>query len=195
MSNAKTKGELSQTCKTYLHEWYANDDEQVYSKYIDKGEMVEDDLIDFMASQLGYGLAEKCRQGRSDEYFTGMCDVELSDTIVDVKASWNVKTLLAQVTDGMDKDYEWQLRGYMYLYNKTKAVLFFGLIDTPPDANFGNEVSYSHIPENERWVAYSISHDHELIEAIIERVKMCRIYLESYDAIVKSKIGRMIHDM
>jgi hypothetical protein len=192
MSNAKTKGDLSQTCKTYLHEWYANDDEQVSTKYTDKGEMVEDDLIDFAAVQLGLGIAEKCRQGRSDEYFMGTCDVELSDTIIDVKASWNVKTLLAQVTDGLDKDYEWQLRGYMHLYSKPKAILFFGLMDTPADVNYGNEVSYSHIPDNERWVAYNIEHNPELIEAIIERVKQCRIYLEGYDAVVKSKLGNVL---
>lgn len=192
MSNAKTKGDLSATCKTFLHEWYTGEQEQIHSKYIDKGNWVEDELIDFMAIQLGYGIAEKCKQSRSDEFIVGSCDVELPDTIVDVKASWNIKTLHQQVTDGINTDYEWQLRGYMHLYSKPKAVLFFGLMDTPAEINYDNEVSYSHIPDNERWVAYQVLHDAEKVEAIIERVKQCRIYLEGYDAIMKSKLGRVL---
>ncbi len=192
MSNAKTKGELSATCKTYLQEWYANDDEPIHSKYIDKGEMVEDDLIDFMAIQLGFGLAEKCRQGRSDEYFTGTCDVELDDTIVDVKAPFNKKTFLQNITEGINTDYEWQLIGYCHLYNKPKGILFYGLMDTPGDVNYGNEVTYSDMPMNERWIAYNIPANPEKVNLIIERVKECRNYLEKYDAIIKEKLGKLI---
>jgi hypothetical protein len=192
MSNAKNKGELSQTCKTFLHEWYTGEQEPIHSKYIDKGNWVEDDLIDFMAIQLGFGLAEKCKQSRSDEYIVGSCDVELPDTIVDVKASWNIKTLHSAITDGINPDYEWQGRGYMHLYGKSKFILFHGLMDTPAEINYDNEVSYSHIPDNERWVAYQVLHDQEKVDAIIERVKQCRIYLEGYDAIMKSKLGRVL---
>jgi hypothetical protein len=127
-----------------------------------------------------------------DDYFVGSCDVELTDTIVDVKASWSIKTLHSAITDGINKDYEWQLRGYMHLYNKPKAVLFYGLMDTPAEANYGNEVTYSHLPESERWVAYQVLHDASLVDAIIERVKQCRIYLEGYDAVIKSKLGRVL---
>ena len=102
MSNAKVKGELSQTCKTFLHEWYAKENEQIHSKYIDKGNQVEDELIDFMAEQLGFGMAEKNRVTLSDEFMQGTCDVDLPTCIVDVKASWNKKTLQQVVIDGYD---------------------------------------------------------------------------------------------
>lgn len=188
MGNAKVKGELSQTCKTYLHEWYANDNEQIHSKYIDKGIAVEDDLIDFMAVQLGYGLAEKNRVRVSDEYFDGECDVELHDCIVDVKASWNKKTLHQQVLDGLDRDYELQLIGYCHLYKKPKGILFFGLMNTP-ETDWSNEIVYDDLPVNERWLAYNVPANPELIEQIIERVKQCREYLINYDKLIKSKLG------
>lgn len=192
MSNAKTKGELSQTCKTYLHEWYANDFENTSSKYTNKGEMVEDDLIDFAAVQLGYGLLEKNRESRSDEYFIGTCDVITHDSIIDVKAPWSRKTLHEQLVAGLDKDYEWQLRGYMHLYGRDKSILFYGLMDTPPEVNYTNEVIYSDMPANERWFAYNVLHDPAKVAEVIERVKQCRIYLEGYDAIVKSKLGNVL---
>ena len=190
MTNGKGS-DLSVGCKTFLHEWYANDREEIHSKYIDKGNYVENDLIDFMATQLGLGIAEKCLQGRSDEYFVGTCDVVTEDTIIDVKASWNVKTLHGAITGGLDKDYEWQLRGYMHLYGKTKSVLFYGLMDTPADANFGNEVIYD-LPDSERWTAYQVLHSDEKVQEVIERVKACRIYLEGYDSIIKSKLGKVL---
>lgn len=192
MSNAKVKGDLSATCKTFLQEWYTGEVEPIKSKYIDKGNWVEDELIDFMAIQLGYGIAEKCKESRSDEYIVGSCDVELSDTIIDVKASWNIKTLHSAIIDGINSDYEWQGRGYMHLYGKSKFVLFYGLMDTPEDVNYGTAVDYSHLPDSERWVAYQVLHDQSKVDEIIERVKQCRIYLEGYDAIMRSKLGRVL---
>jgi len=88
MSNAKVKGELSAGCKTYLENWYANDNEEIHSKYFDKGNMVEIECIDLMASVLDKGLAFKNDEHKEDEYFTGTCDVQLDDTIVDVKSVW-----------------------------------------------------------------------------------------------------------
>lgn len=190
MGNAKVKGELSQTCKTYLHEWYANDQEQIYSKYMEKGNEVEDDLIDFMARQLGYGMAEKNRVRVSDEYFDGECDVDFHDAIVDVKASWSRKTLHEQVLNGLDKDYEMQLKGYCHLYKKDKGILFFGLMNTP-ETNFSPEVVYEDMPENERWLAYNVKSDPEFIESVKEKVIQCREYLVEYDKLIKSKLGNI----
>ena len=191
MSNAKTKGDLSQVCKTFLQEWYTGEQEEIRSKYIDKGNMVENDLIDFAAIQLGLGIAQKNLQVRSDEFFVGSCDIEQSDSIIDVKASWSIKTLHSAITDGLNPDYEWQGRGYMHLWGKEKFVLFYGLMNTPE--MYGNEeIDYSHLPDSERWVAYQVEADKERIEQVIERVKACRIYLEGYDAVIKSKLGHIL---
>lgn len=190
ISGKLIKGELPKTCTTYLKEWYANDNEQIVSKYLDKGNAVEDDCIDFMATVLGYGIAQKNRESKEDEYFTGTCDVELIDAIVDTKAPWNNKTLLDNI-DEMDSDYEGQGRVYMRLYNKPKFILFYGLMDTPEFANYGNEVSFAHLSDDERWIGYSIERDLVIEAEMIQRVKDCRIWLENYDKLVKSKIGRL----
>lgn len=191
MGNAKVKGELSQTCKSYLHKWYANDNEQIYSKYMDKGNFVEDDLIKMATEKLNLGFALKNTQTFSDEYFIGTCDVKTTDLIVDVKASWNNDTLQEQAFKGINSDYEWQLRGYCHLYQKPNAILFFGLLDTPEDVNYNIEISFQHIPEDERWIAFSVKADEEIINEVIERVKLCREYLVNYDKLIKSKLGKI----
>lgn len=190
MSNAKVKGELSQTCKTYLHEWYANDKDEIHSKYIDKGNEVESDLIDFMAVQLGFGMAEKNTVRVVDEWIEGECDVNLPECVVDVKASWNKTTLHKQAIDGIDKDYEWQLKGYCYLYKKQKGVLFFGLMNTP-ETDWSSEVVFENLPANERWLAYEVVPSEQDFELIKERVMQCREYLERYDKLIKSKLGKI----
>lgn len=190
MGNAKVKGELSQTCKTYLHEWYANDQEEIYSKYMEKGIQVEPELIDFMAVQLGFGMAEKNIIRMEDEYMTGECDVDLPEHIVDVKASWNKKTLHQQVIEGLDPDYEKQIKGYCHLYKKPKGILFFGLMNTP-ETDWSDEVVFDNLPDTERWVAYEVQADNEFIEQVYQRVLQCREYLESYDKLIKSKLGTL----
>jgi len=190
MSNAKTKGDLSAGCKTYLENWYANDNEEIHSKYFDKGKMVENECIDLMASVLNKGLAYKNDEYLEDDYFTGTCDVQLDDCIVDVKSVWNRKGLHA-ACNGLDKDYEWQLMGYAHLYKKPKAILFYGLLDTPEECNFGNEVIYSDMPIEERWVAYNVELNEEAIQSVIDKVVKCREYLAEYDLKIKSKLGKI----
>lgn len=190
MGKLKPDGELPQTAKTFLNEWYANDNEQIYSKYMEKGINVENDLIDFMADVLGFGLAEKNRIRLEDEFFTGECDIDLPSCVIDVKASWNRKTLQQQVLEGLDKDYEAQLKGYCHLYKKDKAILFFGLMNTPEN-NYSEEIVYEDMPVNERWIAYSIDADTEFINQVKDRVLLCRAYLEKHDILIKSTLGRL----
>lgn len=181
---------LSVGCQTFLKEWYANEPkEDIRSKYIDKGNFVEDDLIDFMAEQLGFGLAKKNIETIQDDYFEGTCDVELPSCIVDVKAMWSYITLLNVLC--IDPDHEWQVRGYMHLYNKLEAIVFYGLVNTPEDINYGNEVTYDHIPAEQRWIAFKVKHDPNKIEQIKVQVLKCRAWLIEYDLLVKARMGKV----
>lgn len=190
MGNGKS-GNLPVTCQTYLKEWYAQDREPIHSKYLDKGNWVEQDLIDFMAVQLGYGMAEKNTDDPvQDEYFIGTCDVIRPDTIIDVKAPWNRKTLQDNCCN-MDEDYEYQLRGYMRLYDRPKAILFYGLMNTPAECNYDNEVIYDNLPDHERWIAFSINRDTEIEQIIIDRVIKCREWLDEYDQLITERMGRV----
>jgi hypothetical protein len=191
MSNGKKAGELSQTCKTFLMEWYAQDREEIHSKYITKGNMVEIDLIDFMAEQIGLGMAEKNELTLHNEWMVGTCDVVTNHLIVDVKAAWNRKTLQHQAVDGINSDYEWQGRGYMALYDRPTFIVFHGLMNTPEEANYDGEVIYDDMPANERWVAFSIQRDVTIEQQIINRVIECRKWLEDYHQKIIATLGKI----
>lgn len=190
MTNSKTKGELSKTAQTYLMEWYADEHEEISSKYITKGLMQEDNAIDFMATTLNYGIAEKNINIFSNEWCVGTPDVIIGDTVIDLKCAWSQKTLLDSATS-LNTDYEWQLRAYMWLTGCTDAILFYALMDTPSEANYGVKVVYENLPVSERWVAYKFKRDESKEQIIIDKVKECREWLINYDIEVKKKLGKI----
>lgn len=191
MTNSKTKGELSKTAQTYLMEWYADEHEEISSKYITKGLMQEDNAIDFMATTLNYGIAEKNINIFSNEWCVGTPDVIIGDTVIDLKCAWSTKTLLDSATS-LNTDYEWQLRAYMWITGCTDAILFYALMNTPALANYGVEVIYENLPINQRWVAYKFKRDESKEELIKQKVLECREWLINYDIEVKKKLGNII---
>lgn len=182
--------QLPATASTFLKEWYSDDKETVFSKYLDKGNYVEKELIDFMAVQLGFGLADKNTEEKEDDYFIGTCDVDFPKLIVDVKAPFTNTTLQSSVSV-VEVDYPFQGRGYLRLWDKEEFILFYGLMNTPPECNYDREVTYDHIPANERWIAYKIKRDLKIEQEMIERVKLCRTWLDGYDKLVKSRLGKL----
>jgi len=190
MSNAKVKGELSATCKSYLQEWYSDDSEPIRSKYIDKGLMVEDELIDFMCWQLGVPKVTKNQLFRETEYMRGTCDVLTRNCVIDVKAAWSKKTLDNVAIDGLNPEYYWQGQVYMHLYEVDEFIVFHGLVDTPAEVNFGIPVSYSYLADDQRWIAYRLKRDKAVEQQIIDKVIQCREWLEKYDKSITESLGK-----
>lgn len=190
MSNAKKEGELSETCKTYLIQWLTDDFDDIDSKYLRKGNIQEDRCIEFACDVLGFSGLQKNVIRMSNDWVEGTCDVddEITDTIIDTKCSWSYKTLQDSALK-LNSDYEWQLRGYMWLYNRSKSILFYGLLDTPAEANYGIKVIWEDLPIEERWVAYSFERDLEIEEKIKDRIIKCREWLDNYNGEVKKKLG------
>lgn len=191
MTNSKTKGELSKTAQTYLMEWYADEHEEISSKYITKGLMQENNAIDFMATTLNYGIAEKNVNIYSNEWCVGTPDVIIGNTVIDIKCAWSQKTLLDSATT-LNTDYEWQLRAYMWLTGCSDAILFYALMDTPAECNYGIKVIYENLPPSQRWVAYKFKKDEAKEQMIIDRVEECRKWLVKYDEEVKKKLGNIL---
>lgn len=185
---------LPDTCTSYLKEWYANENQSLHSKYIDKGIMCEHEAIEYMAEMLEFGIAEKNVEQAENEFMTGCCDVNLPAAIVDVKCPWDKQTLQSNIYC-MDSNYKWQGIGYMILYGKNKFILFYGLMDTDESVNYGEEVIYSTLPDNQRWIAYQIEYDAaalaDLFEQIKARVILCRAWLDDYDTLVRGKMGQI----
>ena len=192
MGKLKKDGELPQTCITYLKEWYSGDTEEIVSKYLTKGILLENEAIDFATKVLYGGIkAYKNEDIYANEWMVGTPDVILENSIIDTKCSWNRKTFLDSALE-LNTDYEWQLRAYMMLCNKEYATLFYYLGDTPAAANFGTKVSYSHLEDFERWVSYEFKRDLSIEQEIIERVELCRAWLQKYDADIQARIGTRI---
>ena len=107
MGKLKKDGELPQTCITYLKEWYSGDTEEITSKYLTKGILLEEEAIEF-ASKVLYGdiRAYKNENIYSNEWLVGTPDVVLENSVIDTKCSWNHKTLLDAALE-LNTDYEW----------------------------------------------------------------------------------------
>lgn len=194
MGESKPKGGLSATCITYLKEWYANDQEEISSKYTDKGIMCENDAIDMFANVLGYGMCRKNTVRKENDFMEGTCDIEVHNVIGDVKCPWDRKSF-NDSTEQINSDYEWQLIGYCHLYGKEKGILFYALLDTPEEVNYGEEVIYSDQPESERWYAFEVKADTEKVNLIEKKVIQCREWLDEYDKKIKSRIGKVIKNV
>lgn len=185
MGESKPKGQLSSTCITYLKEWYS---EQMYgeradirSKYLDKGNMCENEAIDVISERLNLGIAFKNVNFYENDYLTGTPDILTETMAIDAKCSWDGKTFLDSVTSDINKDYEWQLIGYMALTKRVEAKLCYVLLDTPEEANYGIEVIYSNIPIDNRFKTFTIDYSEDKIKAIEDKVIQCREWLTEYD--------------
>ena len=205
MTNPRTKGErLSQTTKSYILELAIQEKygiyEEFWSRYTDKGNEVEPESIKLTESVLDVGFIYKNEEQFSNEWVTGKPDVN-TDVLIDVKSSWNAKTFFEKVVDDelKNKDYYYQLQGYMWLTDKQEALLCYCLVDTPLQIvedeirrehwkqNLISESSdlrefvedkhmFGHIPMEKRVKTHVVKRDDEVIEAIKTRIEECREY-------------------
>ena len=204
MTNPKTKGEsLSQTTKTYLQELAVqevyNIRKEFSSRYTDKGNEVEELSIALCNDVLGLGFIYKNEEHFSNDWITGTPDVNTNEILLDVKSSWDATTFPFFDTELKNKDYFYQLQGYMWLTNKTEALLCYCLIDTPLQivedeirrehwkaslieesldlrAFVQAKHTFGHIPKEKRVKTFKIAKDDEVIEAIKTRIEECREY-------------------
>lgn len=190
LTNGKDELKLGATMITYLKKWYAEQKsgvrEEIRSKYFDKGNMCENEAIDITAERLGLGILEKNQVHFSDSHFHGTPDIYTDELVIDTKCSWDYATFLDAITSPINKDYEAQLNVYMHLLGVKKAKLVYVLLDTPAEANYGEDIFYSHLPINERFFAFDLEYNSEMIEQMQAKVENCRTFLNNYDERIKS---------
>jgi hypothetical protein len=188
-------------CETWLKEQLYGKKKEIQSKYMDKGVIMEDNSIDFIADQLGYGLLLKNETFFENDYMTGTPDVILNDLVIDVKNSWDCFTFPIFENDIPNKDYWYQLQAYMILTGKEQSKLIYVLSDTPVNLiereayfyaknngmeydkelleKFTDKMTYTNVPENLKLKVFDISKDTEIESKIIERVKQCQEYINN----------------
>jgi hypothetical protein len=192
-TNGKDALGLGASLITYLKDYYAEKKygvrEEIHSKYLEKGLFCESEAIDIIAERLGLGILEKNEVHFNDEHFMGTPDCYTNDLVIDTKCSWDGTTFLDAVTSPINKDYECQMQVYMHLTGIKKAKLVYVLLDTPDFINYGNEITYSHIPIKQRFYAFDLDYDLLMIEAMQNKVDKCKIFLDEYSQRIKSLLG------
>jgi hypothetical protein len=195
MTNPRSKKEtLSATCKTYIKELVKEDlfgyRTTIDSKYLTKGIDMEDTSID-LYNEVHGTLYLKNTERLENEFITGECDINAEDKIIDIKSSWSLETFPASPEDVNNKDYEWQLRAYMWLYDKPKAELAYCMVSTPDYLlkewdNLDIHKVDKHDPFL-RVTTISFERDTEKEELIAQRVKDCREFYNEYKDSILNK--------
>lgn len=186
MTNSRSKKDvLSQTAKTYLKELAIQSiygfRRDIGSKYLYKGLEQEDEAIEVLGEFLNNPLLIKNEQRFENDFISGEPDVITPTAIYDTKCPWDVFNFPLFESECPNKDYYWQLQGYMLLTGKKFAKLAYVLVDTPNEYQYAESDSfdYSNLPISKRVKIFDIEYSEEAIEQIKERVIECRNYLSS----------------
>lgn len=185
MTNPQSKSEtLSKTCKSYLHEWIK---EQIYgvkkevkSKYLTKGLDVESIAIDYYAEVKELGFVVPNYDYFSDSFCQGTPDLIHDGIVYDFKSSWDCFTFPLFDSEP-DKAYFGQLQIYMHLTGLKKAKLVYTLQNTPDELEWDEPKDYSEIPSKYRIKEFLFDYDSEYIQAVQDRVLLCREYINGLD--------------
>jgi len=212
MTEPRSKSEvLSQTAKSYIEDLF-NELEFGYrkefsSRYTDKGLEMEDEAIQFASEQFDWDFVVKNTERFTNDYITGEPDINTNNLLADIKCSWSLDTYPMFEADLKNKDYYWQLQGYMWLTGKTEAELVYCLMNTPlqivedevrrahwkaglidEDIDLRHEVqlkhNYDNIPSKLRVKRYIIKRDEKKIEKIIEKVEIAREYYKMLKGLI-----------
>lgn len=204
MTSPKSKGEvLSQTAKTYLKELALEEKlgikKEFSSRYTDKGLIQENYAIEMASRVLNLPFALKNEDYFENDFIKGTPDLILEDEIVDIKCSWDGTTFPWFEDELPNKDYYWQMIGYMWLTGKKRARVIYCLVDTPEDIvqdeirrtswkkfeidvteETENEVrakhEFSHISENKRIRTYLVELNESNIDQVKERLLEAKKY-------------------
>ena len=185
MTEPKSKNEvLSVGAKTFVKkmaaEFVYGFDEVITSKYLDKGLRVEDQSIELLNSVL-FTNYTKNKERKTNDWITGECDIFTGHQITDIKSSWSLTTFPVLSEQGEDTDYEWQMRGYMMLWDVNLADVAYCLVDTPEDLIKYEDVNLhrvSHIAPELRVTLVHYERDKDLEEKIKVKVEAAREYYE-----------------
>jgi hypothetical protein len=186
MTSPRTKGEvLSETAKSEMIKIAKEDfygySSQMTNKYVEKGIEVEDKSIELL-NAVKLANYKKNVVRLENNFLTGECDIndEVNDEIIDIKSSWSLETFPALPNDINIKDYEMQLRGYMMLYNRSKASVCYCMVSTPEGLTmYENKLLHEveHIDPFARVTMLSIERDLEIEKQIEAR---CKAAIEFY---------------
>lgn len=186
MTEPKSKDEvLSVGAKTYIEdlakEFVYNFQRIVSSKEMEKGSIVEDQSIALLNEVL-FANFVKNTERKTNDWITGECDIFSGVKIHDIKSPWSLATFPATVFAGRDKDYEWQLRGYMMLWDCDQSEIDYCMVNTPDELIRFEDVSMhyvDHIDPTLRVTRVPYVRDKSLEDKIKTKVDAARVYFDN----------------
>jgi hypothetical protein len=207
MTAPRSKSEvLSQTAKSYIEELakeHLFGIKKVFkSRYTDKGNEVEEKAIELTEEVLGFEFLTKNEDYFENDYIKGTPDIITHSLVIDVKSSWSGDTFPFFETELPNKDYYYQVMGYMWLTGKKNALISYCLINTPeeivndeirrtawgkyeiePSEETIREVqsvhNFNHIPKDRRVKAFHVEFNEGVINEMKTRIDECRKYFNT----------------
>lgn len=184
---SKAEGQLSQGAKTAIRDIAAQDilgiEFEFTSKEMEKGIECEPEAIALLNRVRGLTLTKNTER-RSNDWLTGECDLFDATRRCghDTKVAWSASTfpIIADDIGGSQRAlYEWQMRGYLSLWDADEWEVNYVLLSTP-ERLIGYESQavhfVDHIPEHMRLTTWTIKRDAKLEEAMFEKVRAAREY-------------------
>jgi hypothetical protein len=204
----KLAGRLSKTAKSHLAKVYIEllwgKRKDITTKQMDKGTLCQPEAIAMTSELFGFPY-EQNTERKSDDYITGEADIVVGEGIIDIKCSWDAETFIANLTEPANKDYLYQMQGYMRLWNKPTAIIRYCLVSAPtkilkdelskllyrmdvatdvsPEyieaaAELNFNMTFDEIPIEHRVIDIIIPRNEEIIAQIPEKVEKAREYLK-----------------
>ncbi len=187
MTNPRNKSEsLSETAKSYIKqlakENFYGYTSKIETKQMRKGTEYEMESIALVNSVWFGSNFVKNQLRETQGYLSGHPDIITDDSIIDIKTSWSLETFPALPEDA--DSYEWQVRGYMHLFNKPRAFVIFCMIDTDDEllSDWDNRDIHkvSHIDPTKRITVVNYERDGVLEELMLSRLRDASEFYSQY---------------
>ncbi len=184
MTTSRSKTDvLSQTAKSYINQIAKEDffgyNSPVINRYLDKGTNQELESIQLLKA-VRFEDFHKNAVRKTNDFMTGECDIVTVSSIIDIKTSWSLDTFPELPEDIDSKEYEWQGRAYMYLYDKPEFELVYCMVSTWDEflTQYDDKTLHKvdHIDPAKRITSMLFERDLELEQQMIERCQLATEY-------------------
>jgi hypothetical protein len=139
MPEPRSKSEtISETTKTHLVDLFVSEHygrrEEIYGKALSKGNDREEDSLTLF-SRVTKTMFRKNKEHLENSFIKGTPDTYLGETIgtamviTEIKTSWSANTFFRSKMKDLDKNYYWQVQGYMALTGAKRAQVAFCLVN------------------------------------------------------------------
>lgn len=186
---------LSEGAKTYLRtlakQIIYGVDFEVNVKYMRKGIACEQDGIDLLNKILFKRYVKNTIRIETD-LMSGEADIVQPDYGRDIKVSWSLETFPATQEDAHDSGYEWQIRGYMNLFDKPLWYVDHLMVTTPEEMRKyepANIHEVDHIDPELRKTTVSYSRDLDIERKMLIKCREAQKYCEQVQQRILTERG------